>query len=298
MLQAISLAAKVVGGRRFMSIVVFSIVLFAAIMHAVWNAFVKADGDRLSLIKTMSLAQMALSLFLLPFVALPAFEAWPFLAASAAVNVGYMLFLSQAYGGGDFSHVYPLARGVAPLIVAGVSIAFLGERLNLASQVAILFIGLGITGLSLTRGAEGLRDRRMVAFAIGTGCCIAAYTLLEGLGARAAGSAHGYVVWLSLASSTLIVAAVRWMQRRTGTSVTRRTRLVGIGAGLASYLGAWMIIWAMTLAPIPFVSALRETSIVFAVIIGIVFLDERLNLARLASVATTLLGVVMLKISR
>jgi uncharacterized membrane protein len=125
------------------SIKVFSIVLFAALMHAVWNAFVKADGDRLSVIKTMSLAQMVLSSSLLPFVSLPAIEAWPFLAASAVVNVGYMLFLAQAYRAGDLSHVYPLARGVAPLIVAGVSIAFLGERLNPVSQVAVLFIGLG-----------------------------------------------------------------------------------------------------------------------------------------------------------
>ncbi len=281
-----------------MSTEVFSIVLFAAIMHAVWNAFVKADGDRLTVIKTMSLAQMALSVALLPFVSIPAFEAWPFLAASAVVNVGYMLFLAQAYRAGDLSHVYPLARGVAPLIVAGVSVAFLGERLNPASQVAVLLIGVGITSLSLTRGADGLRDRRMVAFAVGTGCFIAAYTLLDGLGARAAGSAHGYVVWLSLAASLLIVATVHWMQRNARTVVTRRTRFVGIGAGLASYLGAWMIIWAMTVAPIPLVSALRETSIVFAVIIGLVFFNERLNLARLMSVVATLLGAVILKVSR
>lgn len=281
-----------------MSIEVFSIVLLAAIMHAVWNAFVKADGDRLTVIKTMSLAQMALSVALLPFVSIPAFEAWPFLAASAVVNVGYMLFLAQAYRAGDLSHVYPLARGVAPLIVAGVSIAFLGERLTSASQVAVLLIGLGITSLSLTRGADGLRDRRMVAFALGTGCFIAAYTLLDGLGARAAGSAHGYMVWLSLAASLLIVATVHWMQRNARTVVTRRTRSVGIGAGLASYLGAWMVIWAMTVAPIPLVSALRETSIVFAVIIGLVFFNERLNLARLMSVVATLLGAVILKVSR
>jgi hypothetical protein len=105
-----------------MSIEVFGTVLLAAVMHAVWNAFVKADGDRLSVIKTMSLTQMALSLILLPFVSVPAAEAWPFLVASAVVNVGYMLFLAQAYRAGDLSHVYPLARGVAPIIVAGISI--------------------------------------------------------------------------------------------------------------------------------------------------------------------------------
>ena len=138
----------------------------------------------------------------------------------------------------------------------------------------------------------------MIAFAIGTGCFIATYTLLDGLGARAAGSPHGYMVWLSLAASMLIVATVHWMQRHAPTLATRRTHLVGIGAGLASYLGAWMIIWAMTVAPIPLVSALRETSIVFAVIIGLVFFNEQLNLARLTSVVATLLGAVILKVSR
>lgn len=281
-----------------MSIEVFGVVLVAAIMHAVWNAFVKADGDRLSVIKTMSLAQMALSLALLPFFSVPAVEAWPFLVASATVNVGYVVFLVQAYRVGDLSHVYPLARGVAPLIVAGVSIAFLGEQLSPASQVAVLLIAFGITSLSLTRGTDGLRDWRMVGFALGTGCFISAYTLLDGLGARAAGTAHGYMVWLSLAASVLIVGTVHWMQRHARIPVTRRTRFVGIGAGLASYLGAWMVIWAMTVAPIPLVSALRETSIVFAVAIGLIFFNERLNLARLASITATILGAAILKASR
>ncbi|MEZ0170866.1 EamA family transporter [Microvirga sp. TS319] len=281
-----------------MAIEVFGIVLLAAMMHAVWNAFVKADGDRLSVIKTMSLTQMVLSLILLPFVSIPAAEAWPFITASAVVNVGYMLFLAQAYRAGDLSHAYPLARSVAPLLVAGVSIMFLDERLGMASQLAVLLIGLGITSLSLTRGADGLRDRRMVGFALGTGCFIAAYTLLDGYGARAAGSAHGYVVWLSLAASGLIVATVQWMQRHKPVPVARRSRLVGAGAGLASYIGSWMVIWAMTVAPVPLVSALRETSIVFAVVIGLVFFRERLNLARLASVAATLTGAAILKMTK
>lgn len=281
-----------------MSVGVFGIVLLAAVMHAAWNAFVKADGNRLSVVKTMSLAQMVLSLSLLPFVSVPAVVAWPFLVASAMVNVGYMLFLVQAYRTGDLSHVYPLARGVAPLIVAGVSLIFLDERLSPASQVGVLLIGLGITSLSITRGADGLRDRRMVGFALGTGCFIATYTLLDGLGARAAGTAHGYMVWLSLATSVLIVGTVHWMQRHARTQVTRRTRLVGTGAGLASYLGSWMVIWALTVAPVPLVSALRETSIVFAVVIGVLFFHERLNLARLASVIATMVGATILKVSR
>jgi drug/metabolite transporter (DMT)-like permease len=138
----------------------------------------------------------------------------------------------------------------------------------------------------------------MVGFALGTGCFISAYTLLDGLGARAAGTAHGYMAWLSLTASVLIVGTVHRMQRHARTTISGRTRRVGIGAGLASYLGAWMVIWAMTVAPVPLVSALRETSIVFAVAIGLIFFKEHLNLARLASITATMLGAAILKASR
>ena len=281
-----------------MPIEVFVMILCAAFIHAGWNALVKADGDRLALIKIMSFTQLILSLFLLPFVSVPAEEAWPYLIASSFVNIGYMLFLSQAYRSGDLSHAYPLARGIAPLIVAAVSIAFLGEQLSQSSRIAILLIGLGITSLSLTRGVEGLRDLRMVGFALGTGGFIAAYTLLDGLGARAAGTAHGYMVWVSLAASAFIVAAVHWLQKGARGPVSRQTRMAGVASGLTSYMSSWIVIWAMTLAPIPLVSALRETSIIFAVAIGVVFLKERLNLARLASITATLIGTTILKFSR
>jgi len=214
------------------------------------------------------------------------------------VNVGYVLFLDQAYRSGDLSHAYPLARGSAPLIVAAVSTMFLGEQLNHASQIAILLIGLGITSLSLTRGMEGLRDLRMVGFALGTGGFIAAYTLLDGHGARAAGSAHGYVVWLSLVASAFIVAAIHGLQRGRSAPARRRTRVAAIGVGLVSYVSSWAIIWAMTVVPVPLVSALRETGIIFAVAIGVVFFKERLNLARLASITATLIGTALLKFSR
>ena len=202
-----------------MPIDVFLMVLGAALVHATWNALVKADGDRLSFMKIMVMTQAAVSLLLLPFVAVPAAEAWPYLIASAFLGVGYVLFLIQAYHSGDLSHVYPLARGIAPLIVAAVSVMFLGEQLSRPSQIAILLVGLGITSLSLTRGVEGLRDLRMVGFALGTGGFIAGYTLLDGLGARASGSAHGYTAWISLISCSLITAAITWLaaqRQRTG----------------------------------------------------------------------------------
>jgi drug/metabolite transporter (DMT)-like permease len=276
----------------------FLLVLAAAMVHATWNALIKADGDRLALIKVMSLTQFVVSLCLVPFVAAPAIESWPYLAVSVALSTGYMLTLNRAYQVGDLSLVYPFARGVAPLIVAVVSIALLGEQLSQASQIAILLIGLGITSLALTRGAAGLRDLRPALLALVTGAFIAGYTIADGLGARAAGTAHGYMIWLSLFTALVIVACAQSQQQKRAKAIGRRSQWAGIVSGLMSYASSWVVIWALTLAPIAMVSALRETGVVFAVVISVVFLKEPVNLSRLASIATTLLGTTILKLSR
>jgi drug/metabolite transporter (DMT)-like permease len=174
----------------------------------------------------------------------------------------------------------------------------LGEHLSHASQIAVLLIALGITSLALTRGAATLRDPRPVLLALGTGGFIAGYTIIDGIGARAAGTAHGYMIWISLLTAILIVASVHWLQLGRRAPVSRRSRNAGVVAGIMSYGSSWLVIWALTLAPLALVSALREAGIVFAVIIGVVFLNERLNLARLASIATTLAGTAILKLSR
>ena len=277
---------------------VFLLVLCAALVHAIWNAMVKTDDDRLGLMKVMSLTQLVLSICLLPFVAVPAVDSWVCLAASPILTTGYVLFLSYAYRAGDLSHVYPLARGIAPLIVAVVSIVFLRERLGPVSQLAVLLIATGITSLVLTRGAAGLRDPRPTLFALATGGFIASYTLVDGIGARASGTASGYMVWISLLSALSILASIHWLQRSQRRPPSQRTRRAGIIVGLMSYGATWLVIWAMTQAPIALVSALRETGVVFAVIIGVAVLKERLNLARLVSIATTLTGTALLKFSR
>jgi drug/metabolite transporter (DMT)-like permease len=281
-----------------MRIEVFLMILGAALVHATWNALIKADGDRLALIKVMSSTQLVMSLCLIPFVAIPARESWPYLVASPVFNTGYMLFLNRAYQAGDLSLVYPFARGIAPLIVAVVSIGLLGEQLGHTNQVAILLIVLGTTSLGLTRSPASLYDRRAVILALGTGGFIAGYTIIDGVGARLAGTAHGYMVWISLFTGVLIVGCVQWLQRGRRMPVGRQSRRAGIVSGLMSYASSWLVIWGLTLAPLALVSALRETGIVFAVIIGVVVLKERLNLARLASIVTTLIGTTILKLSR
>jgi drug/metabolite transporter (DMT)-like permease len=281
-----------------MSLGVFLMVLGAALVHATWNALVKADGDRPTLIGVMAATQFIISVALLPFVPVPMGAAWPFVVANTVLTTGYTLLLERSYRHGDLSLVYPLARGISPLIVATVTVFFLGERLTWSSQLAVLIIGLAVTSLALTRGASGLRDLRLVGLALTTGSFIGAYTIVDGIGARAAGSASGYMVWISLLSSMMITGWAGVMRRQAIAPISRRAWGAGIASALLSYGSSWMVIVALTLAPIPMVSALRETGIVFAVVIGVVFLHERLSLARLASIAATLVGTTILKLSR
>jgi drug/metabolite transporter (DMT)-like permease len=281
-----------------MSLEVFLMVLGAALLHATWNALVKSDGDRLTVIKLMFLTELVASLLLVPFVAAPPAASWPFIAASSIFNIGYMLFLHRAYQAGDLSLVYPLARGVAPLIVSVVSVSLLGEHLDRAGQIAILLITLGIMSIAITRGASGIREPRAVLLALATSGFIAGYTICDGLGARLAGSAISYMVWLTFPTSISIVCIVYFLQRGRSAPITRASRFAGVLSGLVSYASSMVVIFSLSLAPIALVSALRGTGIIFAVIIGVVFLNERLSLARLASVATTLIGITMLKFSR
>lgn len=277
---------------------VFLMVLGSALVHATWNALIKADGERLRLIEIMSGTQIVASVALLAFVSAPSWSSWPYLLASALLNTGYMLLLRKAYDAGDLSLVYPVARGIAPLLVATVSVVLLGETLTLANKTAVLLIGLGILSLASTSLSGGSFDARSVGFALATGSFTASYTVVDGLGARAAGSPHGYMVWLSLVTSIVIVVVVRRLQQGRRAAVSRRTRAAGMAAGLMSYGASWIVIWAMTRAPFALVSALRETGIVFAVLIGVVVLNERLSLRRLASVATTIAGTALLKLGR
>jgi drug/metabolite transporter (DMT)-like permease len=277
---------------------VFLIVIGSALVHAIWNALIKGGGDRLALIKVFALSHVALSLALLPFFPLPTHEAWPYLVAGAVCSTGYMLLLNQAYQAGDLAFVYPLARGTAPLIVAVVSIAFLGQELGYVGQLGILLIGLSITSLALTRRTTEIRELRPVVFALATGCFTAAYTILDGLGARIAGTAHGYMICSSLTTAILTLGCVQYLRRGPITAISGKSSSAGIASGLMSYGAYWVVIWAFTQAPIPLVSALRETGIVFAVIIGVVFLKERVRVKEWLAIMTTMAGTGILKFTR
>ena len=281
-----------------MEVQVFFIVLLAALFHATWNAFVKVEGDRLIFMAVLLAGSGIGALSTTPFLPLPAPESWSYMALSILLHQGYTFFLLVAYRYGDLSHVYPLARGSAPLFVAVLSIILLGEQLTGQALLGIFLLSAGIMSLSLTRGAQNLRNPWAVFYALCTGLFIAGYTVTDGMGARLAGSAHSYAAWmLGLEWIPLAVFAL-WKRNTHALPQIRRIWKPAILMGLMSMVAFWAVIWAMTVAPISLVAATRETSIVFAVLIGVFFLKERLSLVKLITMFTTLTGIVLLKFSR
>lgn len=217
-----------------MPLSVFLAVLAAALVHASWNALVKAGDDRLASVGIIGATQILISLALLPFVAPLASEAWIFVAISTVLSTAYMIALQRAYRAGDFSQVYPLARGTAPVVVAILSVLILGERLPALAWLAIGLICVGIVSLSLGRGRAGFRDATPVAWALLTGGFIGCYTLIDGLGVRAAGDPTAYMVRMSLATGAFTLLCVGVLRGRTPVPSSRTFRL-GSLAGALSY---------------------------------------------------------------
>ncbi len=279
-----------------MEFAVFVMVIAAALLHAVWNAVIKFQGDRLVVMAIVTGSSGFISLLALPFVAFPTLESWPYIGLSLVLHNIYYLFLISSYRLGDFSHVYPIARGVAPVLVTLISVLFLEESLTTAGLFAVALISLGLVALARVR--EPLSNWRPIAAALATGVCIALYTVTDGLGVRAAADPHSYTFWLFFLDGFPLVLLVALVKRRETLRVMRTHWLPGLFAGVVSLFAIWMVMWALALAPIAYVSALRETSTMFAVIIGVVFLKEHLDLRRLAAVFCAMAGTLILKISR
>ncbi len=275
---------------------VVAVVLAAALLHAGWNAVVRIAGDRLAVMGLIAAGHTLCALAMLPFVVLPDAAALPWLAASVALHVGYKLFLAEAYRDGDLGQVYPVARGTAPLLVTGVSLLWLDEPLAPQTLAAVAVIALAVASLAL-RGGAPLRDNpRPMLFALGTAVFIASYTVVDGLGARIAGDPHGYVAWLFLGDGVLTVAVVLAVRRRAALSLMRDQALPGLCGGAMSVAAYWLVIWAMTVAPIAPVAALRETSVIFATLIGGLFLGEGFGRRRLFAALAVCVGLVLMRL--
>jgi drug/metabolite transporter (DMT)-like permease len=281
-----------------MSGTVFIAVLTAALLHASWNALVKGGADKRLNMAGVVIGHVPAALLVLCFVPAPDPASYPYLLAGMLLHFGYQWFLLASYKIGDLTQVYPIARGSAPLLVALVSVAFLGVTLARIELLAILIIAAGILSIALVRGADGLRNRNAALLALITGCFIASYSLVDGLGARQAGTALGFYAWLGIANSIVFAIYLGVTTPQTLRDLPGKGRMVFLVGGTASFAAYALVIWSFTQAPIALVTALRETSIIFALLMGVGLMGERLSLGKVLSTMVTLLGVALLRFSR
>lgn len=277
---------------------VFFAVLAAAAFHAGWNALLKVKLEPLVTVSLISAACGIVVIPMVPFVDLPEPATWPFLGASLALHLVYYLALAEAYRFGDLSQVYPIARGTAPLITALGAAMWLGEPLGLVGWLGVILLGAGIVALSIRRRRPGLETfhGRSVAFALLTAATIAAYTLVDGTGARIGPSPAPYIVWLFLLDALMMVTfGLVFMPAKMIQGAKSSWHIVLAGGALSTAAYA-IAIWAMTVAPIALVAALRETSVLFAALIGIVILREPVYALRVIAGCVVLAGIVLLRL--
>jgi drug/metabolite transporter (DMT)-like permease len=266
-------------------------------LHAGWNAILKV---KLEPFLAMVLINLAASLVTLPFVlitGLPKAEAWPWLIASVLIHVGYYIALTSAYQRADMGQVYPVARGSAPLMTAVVGIFLLGEPVSTLGMAGIALLGCGIFVMSMKSAADAAHmDRKALLYAGLTAVTICLYTISDGKGARVSGDPAAYIVALFIFDGLLFTAIAWWMRGTAGLKPI--LGFVGPGlAGGAMSAGAYGIaIWAMTVAPIPLVAAVRETSVLFAAAIAVVILKEPLRMNRIVAAGLILAGLVLIRL--
>ena len=270
-------------------------VLAAALAHATWNAMIKSSREvLLDVTLVVFFAGVATAPFL-PFVPVPGPTVWPYIAASMCIHIAYYVALVGAYRAGDLSHGYPLMRGLAPLLTSVCALLWLGEVPRPMVWVGILLICGGVLSLGLA-GFSWRDSRASTAWALANAVIIAAYTLIDAGGARTAPEPLSYVVWLFVLDALPFPLIVWILKKKDLESYAARFWLRGLTGGVLSAAAYAVVLWAMTRAPVAAVAALRETSVIFAALIGAWLLKEGHLARRLAGAATVAAGVIALKI--
>ncbi|AJX33822.1 DMT family transporter [Burkholderia oklahomensis] len=271
------------------------LVLFSALLHAVWNAFLHVSEDRVAQLGTMSVPYLLFGAALALALPLPPAPAWPYVAASALLELGYCVALLRAYRSGEFSQIYPIARGLSPLAVCALALVVLGEQPTPYALAGIALVSLGIVSLAFKRGFRFSGDS--VPYAILTGLFIAAYSVVDGRGVRLGGDPLAYVAWVYLLWNAPQFALI--CRLRGGLRAVVGTRAAvsrGLVAGTLSLAAYAIAIVAYRHLPVATVSALRETSSIFAVAIGWFALRERPNARRLAACAMVVAGAMLIRL--
>lgn len=262
------------------------LILFAAFLHASWNALLRSGADRLWSMTIMCLAVACASDMLACFLPLPDRASWIYAGLSAVLHVGYNLFLVKSYQSGDLGQTYPIARGSSPLLITLSAALFAGEQPGPGALLGIVLVSAGIISLAF-------RGRRLAVpslpYALGTGCFIAAYSVTDGIGVRLSGAPMAYTIWMSALWGVLMPVVYIGLRGTKSLLTLRPGFFTAFMGGLVSLLAYGIVIYAMAEAPMGAVSALRETSVLFAALIGYFFLGEKLTARKM--LACTIIAV-------
>lgn len=273
------------------------LVLVSALMHAGWNLIAKLGSDRLIAMALMKAPNMLVAVAVLALAGLPAPESLPFLVASWLVNCLYFYFLINAYHAGDLSLAYPVARGVAPLFVLVLSVIVAGEIPSPAGFAGVFMISLAILALAARRGATREHYATLM-WASGVGLTIAIYTVIDGLGGRASGNTAGYVAGLNILTGIAVCGAA-WAKRgRAVVEALRGNWKNGLMGGTLMLFAYMIVVHALTLAPMAQIAALRESSVIFAAVLGVIFLREPFGARRVVAAAVVAAGIALLALGR
>ena len=278
-----------------MDTAVFLTVLFSAFLNAIWNSMASKYKDKNVSIGAIVYGHVPLCVVAIIFLPAPSIESFPYIILSALIHQGYQNFLLTAYQTGKFTTVYPVARGFGPLVATVISIIFLGVYLKGFTIISILLISSGVMLIGLFSKSV-IKNNKILYTSLATGVFIGIYSVVDGQGARVSGSAISYMSWVFIFSALFfpIVLHFRKQKNILKKTLTKGKFIFWIG-GTFSYLAYVVTVWAFTKAPVPMVSALRESSIIFAIFIGYFYLKDKINFYKIVSILLIFLGVIGLK---
>lgn len=274
-----------------MSPIVIGLLLASALIHAIWNSIVRAGEDRFWSLAIICLVGAIAALPFAMALAKPAAPSWPYLILSSLLQIGYCLFLVRAYRDGELSSVYPIARGSAPLLVTLGAALVTGELPNTTGLTGIVLVSLGIILLAL---GSSRPDLKSTVAALAAGIFIASYMVVDGLGVRVSESASGYAAWQAVVAGFLIPLSYIGIRRQAPSLPRGKEGALVVGAGILGTLGYCIAVWAMSRSTMGGVSSIRETSILFAALIGAFILREKMTLQKVCGALAVTAGVVCL----
>ena len=275
---------------------IFLLVIFAAILHAIWNGMVKSYKDKVISVSAIVFGHVPMAIIVMLFLPLPTLESVPYIILSAIIHQGYQYNLKSAYKIGDLTKVYPIARGTGPIVATLISIIFLGLLISKIQILSIFLICFGVVILGFF-SKNSLKNNKAIIYSLVTGFFIGLYSLVDGYGARISLSPLSFIGWSFTLNAIIFPFVLRFMNYSAVYSrVIREAKLIFWIGGSISYIVYGIVVWAFTKAPIPLVGALRETSIVFAILIGSLFLKEKLTPLKISSIFLIFIGVLSLKL--